>query len=242
MWPGSWRCSNRNHCGQARVNEVTLSRAVRCSERERVWGGTHSNANAHAAGCLAMLRHSVFSMKNQLVQIFVSAPCALMIGPLLPQIVTRRNMLLFKFIEKTEQRSIARHPAACAFASLCVPPRTRPLSLHRAAPLRVIPFARTHLRQSRLPHPQEPGCVHIRIAVHAPVHASPPAAARSPHEGYFTCANPSAAVPVAHPPPKRCAQARIFTSFHRIARACVCAPFRYRPYVRTGGDIPRDIC
>ena len=110
------------------------------------------------------------------------------------------HVRLFKFIEKTERRGIARHPAACAFASLCVPPRARPLSLHRAALLRVIPFAQACPRQSRLPHRQEPSHVRIRIAVHAPARASHPAAACGPAEGYFTCANPSTAVPVTHPP------------------------------------------
>jgi hypothetical protein len=53
---------------------------------------------------------------------------------------------------KTSTCGITRHPAACAFASPCVPPR-----------------------------------------------APPPAAARGPTEGYFTRANPSAAVPGANP-------------------------------------------
>jgi len=39
----------------------------------------------------------------------------------------------------------------------------------------------------------------IRVAVRAPPRAPPPAAARSPAEGYFTCANPSATIPGARP-------------------------------------------
>ncbi len=50
-------------------------------------------------------------------------------------------------------------------------------------------------------HRQAPGCVRIRVAVRAPLRASPPAAAAGPAEGYFTRANPSAAVPVPHSPP-----------------------------------------
>jgi hypothetical protein len=52
-------------------------------------------------------------------------------------------------------------------------------------------------------HPQAPGSALIRIAVHARVRASPPGpptAADGPAEGYFACANPSAAVPVAYRP------------------------------------------
>src|SRR5260221_12248774 len=43
--------------------------------------------------------------------------------------------------------------------------------------------------------------VRIRVAVRAPRCASPPAAAAGPAEGYFTRANLSAAVLVAHSPP-----------------------------------------
>ena len=111
------------------------------------------------------------------------------------------HVRLFKFIEKMERHGIARHLAACAFALLCVPPRARPLLLHRAAPLRVIPFTQTRPRQSRLLHCQEPGRVHIHVTVCAPPRASYPAAAHGPAKGYFTCANPSAVVPVTHPPP-----------------------------------------
>jgi len=104
-------------------------------------------------------------------------------------------------MEKTERHGITRHPAACTFASLCVPPRACSLLLHRAALLRVISFVRACPRWSRLPHRQEPGHMRIHVAVRASTHASPPAAARGPAEGYFTRANPSAAVPVAHLPP-----------------------------------------
>jgi len=78
-------------------------------------------------------------------------------------------------------------------------PCVRPLLLQRAAPLRVILFALTHPRRSRVPRRQIPGRVRIRIAVRAPPRAPPPAAARDPTEGYFTRASPSAVVPGAHP-------------------------------------------
>ena len=53
-------------------------------------------------------------------------------------------------------------------------------------------------------HSQAPSCTLIHVAVRARAHASPlgtPAAADGPAEGYFVCANPSAAVLVAHWPP-----------------------------------------
>ena len=77
--------------------------------------------------------------------------------------------------------------------------RARPLPLQRAAPLRLILFARVRSRRSQLPHRQIPGRVRIRVAVRAPPCAPPPAAPRDPAEGYFTRASPSAAVPGAHP-------------------------------------------
>ena len=95
---------------------------------------------------------------------------------------------------------------ACAFASPCVPPRARPLPLLRQAPLRVISFARTRPRRSRLPHRQTPARVRICVAGRAPrarapsrCSAPPPAAARGPAEGYFTRASPSTEVPGAYP-------------------------------------------
>ncbi len=57
---------------------------------------------------------------------------------------------------------IARHSAACAFASLCVSPRARPLPLHRPASLRVIPLARAHSRRSRS-HPPPKRCARDRV-------------------------------------------------------------------------------
>src|SRR5258707_13791487 len=69
----------------------------------------------------------------------------------------------------------------------------------RATQMRVISFARTRPRRSRLQHHQEPDRVRIRIAVRAPARAPPPAAARGPAEGYFIRANASAAVPGTHP-------------------------------------------
>ena len=89
--------------------------------------------------------------------------------------------------------------AACAFTSLCVPPRTRPLPLQCTTPMRVISFVRTHPRRSWLQHHQEPDRVRIRIAVRAPARVPPPAAARGPAEGYFIHANASTAVPGTHP-------------------------------------------
>jgi len=80
-WPGDWRCGNQDHCGRVRVNEITLSRGARCSGRGCARGGTHGDTNVHAAGCLAILCRSAFSMKNRLEQIFVSVPPAPMIGP-----------------------------------------------------------------------------------------------------------------------------------------------------------------
>ena len=53
-------------------------------------------------------------------------------------------------------------------------------------------------------HPQAPSCALIRVAVHTHACTSPlgtPTAADGPTEGVFICANPSAAVPVAHWPP-----------------------------------------
>jgi len=149
------------------------------------------------------------------------------------------HMLLFTnndiYIEKAEQHGIARHPAAWAFASLCMPTHTRPLLLQHAAPLRVSSFMRTCPQRSQLRHRQAPGRMHICITVRAPPHAPPPAAARGPAEGYFTCANSSAAAPRCVFLPKRCVWVRTFASFRRIARARVCTPFRYRCRVRTHG-------
>jgi len=88
---------------------------------------------------------------------------------------------------------------ACAFASPCVPPRARPLPLLRQAPLRVISFARTRPRRSRLLHRQTTARVRICVAGRAPLRALPPAAARGPAEGYFTRASPSTEVPGAYP-------------------------------------------
>ena len=102
------------------------------------------------------------------------------------------------FIEKAERHGIARHLAACAFASLWVPACARPLPLQRAAPLRVSSFARTRPQRSWLRHRQAPGRVHICVAVRAPARTPHPAAARGPAEGYFTRANSSAAVPGAY--------------------------------------------
>jgi hypothetical protein len=70
--------------------------------------------------------------------------------------------------------------------------RLRACSLRASPPaaacslLRIISFARTHPRPSRLPHCQAPGHVHIRITVRA--------SARGPADGYFTRADTSAAV------------------------------------------------
>jgi len=100
-----------------------------------------------------------------------------------------------------EQRSITRYPATCTFTSLCMLPHTCSLLLHHVAPLRVISFTRACPQWSQLPYHQEPGCVCIHVAVHASARASPPTVARSPAKGYFTCANLSVVVLVAHPPP-----------------------------------------
>src|SRR6266581_6088842 len=73
--PGSWRFCNWECYRRVHANELTPSGAARCSGRGHTGGGTHSDANAHAAECLAMPCCSAFSMsmKNQLEQIFMSA-------------------------------------------------------------------------------------------------------------------------------------------------------------------------
>ena len=171
MRPGVWQCGSRERRGWVRANKITLSGAARCSGRGRARGDTHGDANPHAAGCLAMPCHSV----------------------------SCRGSHLFLKNEHVHFTCISLDPQQCGFASLCVSPCARPLPLQRAALLRVILFARTRPRCSRLPRHQTPGRVRIRVAVCARTHVPPPAAARDPAEGYFTRASPSAAVPGAHP-------------------------------------------
>ena len=93
-------------------------------------------------------------------------------------------------------------------------------------------------------HPQAPGCTLIRIAVRACACVSPlgtPTAADGPAEGYFVCANLSAAVPVAHwPPSGACGP-----TFSRLSAALPGPAFA--PLSATslgflrGGKIPRDM-
>jgi len=61
---------------------------MQCSERDYIWGGMYRDRNAYIARCLVMLCYSIFSMKNQLVEFFMSTPHTLMISGLLLQIVT----------------------------------------------------------------------------------------------------------------------------------------------------------
>ena len=158
----------------------------------------------------------------------------------MPQIAIYR---MCSFLKIDEIRSIASPGTRLrAHSCCCACPHAHPLPLQHAALLRVSLFAQTRLRRSGLRHHQEPGRVRIRVAVRAPPPcAPPPTAARGPAEGYFTLANLSTAILGAHPPPKWCAQVRAFASFHRIAQARVCAPFRYRSRVRTGREIPQDM-
>ena len=53
-----------------------------------------------------------------------------------------------------------------------------------------------------MPYRQKPGRVCICVTVRAPLRTSHPTVARGPAKGYFTCTNPSAAVPVTYPPPQ----------------------------------------
>jgi len=124
-----------------------------------------------------------------------------MISPLLLQIVTHRTCA---FLNLLKRRNSAASPGTRLHAHLrrCVCPHMCPLLLHRVAPLRVIPFVQTRPRQFWLPHHQEPGHMCICVAMCTPLRTSHPAAARGPTKGYFTCANPSTAVPVTHPLPQ----------------------------------------
>jgi len=55
----------RDHHGRVGVSEMTLSGAAHCSGRGRARGGTHSDANAHAAGCLAMSQPGSLRMDSR---------------------------------------------------------------------------------------------------------------------------------------------------------------------------------
>ena len=127
------------------------------------------------------------------------------------------HVRLFKFIEKTERHSIARHPAACVFALLYVPPHVSSLATPRGPaegysirtnPSMTVPVAtspRTRLR------------AHLRRCA-CPPHTSHPAAAHGPAKGYFTCANPSTVVPVTHSLPQAVRLGSYFRVFlpHRL--------------------------
>jgi len=100
-----------------------------------------------------------------------------------------------------EWRGITRYPAACAFASLYMPPHMSPLATPRS-PTEGYSI-RTNLSVT-VPVATSPR-TWPRVHLHRcawPLCTSHPAVACSPTKGYFTCTNPSAAVPVTHPPPQ----------------------------------------
>ena len=172
---------------------------MQCSERDYIWGGMYRDRNAYIARCLVMLCYSIFSMKNQLVEFFMSTPHTLMISGLLLQIVT---YCMCAFLNLLKRQNGVALPDTRLYAHSCCCMWGAPLLLHYTAPLRVILFARTYLWQFWLLYCQEPSHMYIYVAVYVPTYVFHPTVVYSPAKGYFTCRNPSVAVLVIHPPPK----------------------------------------
>jgi hypothetical protein len=70
----TWRCHNWDCHRWVCASKINLSGAGSCSRRRHAQGGHAQQCKCTLSRCLVILHRSIFSMKIQLLQFFVSVP------------------------------------------------------------------------------------------------------------------------------------------------------------------------